>query len=60
MSEKNILKYPEDISKLDIDALEMEIEKGYQDMLAGRVVPVKQAFENIRKSYGLASCDTKL
>lgn len=52
MSEiKNILRHPEDISNLDIDALDIEIKKGYQDMQTGRVMPAKQAFENIRKSY---------
>ncbi len=61
MSEiKNILKHPEDISKLDIEALDIEIEKGYQDMLTGRVMSAKQAFENIRKSYSLDTCDAKL
>lgn len=60
MSEiNNVLKHPEDISNLDIDALDIEIEKGYQDMLAGRVMPAKQAFENIRKSYRLDTCDAK-
>lgn len=61
MSEmKNILKHPEDISKLDIDALDIEIEKGYQDMLTGRVLPAKQAFENIRKSCRVDTCNVKL
>lgn len=60
MSEiKNILKHPEDISKLDIDALDIEIEKGYQDMLTGRVMTAKQTFKNTRKSYRLDACDAK-
>lgn len=50
----------EDRDSLDSDALDIEIEKGYQDMRTGRVIPAKQAFENIRMSYRLDTCDAKL
>lgn len=30
-----------------------ELEKGYVDMASGRTKPVKQAFADIRKNYGL-------
>ena len=33
--------------------LNAELEKGYADMAAGRTKPVKQAFMDIRKDYGL-------
>lgn len=33
--------------------LNVELEKGYADMAAGRTKPVKQVFTDIRKDYGL-------
>lgn len=33
--------------------LEAELEKGYRDMLAGRVKPAAQVFADIRKDYGV-------
>lgn len=33
--------------------LNAELEKGYADMAAGRIKPVKQVFTDIRKDYGL-------
>lgn len=44
---------PMDISKLDTDQLNAEIEKGYADMLAGRVEDVKQGFENTQATLRL-------
>lgn len=42
-----------DISRLREDDMDMEIEKGFQEMLAARIVPAKKAFVNISKDYGL-------
>jgi len=51
------LKLPQprfiDMSKLTPEELDKELEKGYQDMLAGRTVPFKQAFDEIRREHGL-------
>ena len=38
------------LSDAEMDA---ELEKGYVDMKAGRTKPVKSAFADIRKDYGL-------
>ena len=40
-------------SRLSGDEIDAEIEKGYQDMLAGRTVSAKKVFADIRKDYGL-------
>ena len=42
-----------DISELTEEELNAELEKGYEDMLAGRTKPAKQAFADIRKEYNL-------
>ena len=38
------------LSDAEVDA---ELEKGYADMKEGRTKPVKSAFADIRKDYGL-------
>lgn len=52
-NERITIKYLTDISKLSVDEIDAEIEKGYQDMLAGRRVSAKKVFTDIRKDYGL-------
>lgn len=42
-----------DLSQLTAQEFDGELEKGYQDMLAGRTIPVEQAFDEIRKKYSL-------
>lgn len=42
---------PVDISKMSAEALDMELEKGYADMLEGRTKPATQVFSDIRKNY---------
>ena len=44
---------PVDVSGLSEAELNAELEKGYEDMAAGRTKPVKQAFADIRKDYGI-------
>ena len=44
---------PVDMSKLTEDQLRAEIQKGYEDVLAGRTKPADQVFAEIRKDYGL-------
>ena len=40
-------------SALSDEEMDVELEKGYADMKAGRTKPVKSAFADIRKNYGL-------
>ena len=44
---------PVDISRMNAETLDMELEKGYADMQAGRTKNAKKAFSDIRKDYGL-------
>ena len=44
---------PLDMSALSEDELNVELEKGYSDMIAGRTKPAKKLFEDIRKDYNL-------
>ncbi|MCD7732128.1 MAG: type II toxin-antitoxin system RelB/DinJ family antitoxin [Oscillospiraceae bacterium] len=41
-----------DMTKWSKEQLDAEIEKGYQDMLAGRVEPADKVFEEIREEFG--------
>lgn len=41
-------------SYLSVDEIDAEIEKGYQDMLAGRTVSAKKVFTDIRKDWALS------
>ena len=51
------LKLPQekmmDMSKLTEQELDGELDKGYQDVLAGRTKPAGKVFEDIRKDYGV-------
>jgi len=42
-----------DASALTEAQLHKELEKGYADALAGRTLPARSAFEQIRKDYGV-------
>ena len=44
---------PVDISSLTEAGINVEISKGYQDMLEGKVKPAKEVFAEIRKDYDL-------
>lgn len=44
---------PLDLSRLTAQELDAELDKGYQDMLAGNTVPAERAFAEIRKKHGL-------
>jgi DNA-damage-inducible protein J len=44
---------PLDASVLTNAQMDAELEKGYDDMQAGRTKSVKSAFADIRKDYGL-------
>ena len=42
-----------DVSRMGKVELDAVLEKGYKDMLAGRTVPLAQAFDEIRRECGL-------
>ena len=42
-----------DMSRLTPQELDVELEKGYQDVLVGRTEPAGKVFEEIRKDYGI-------
>ena len=44
---------PLDMSAAAQDEINMELEKGYRDMLEGRVRPAADVFSDIRKEYNL-------
>lgn len=44
---------PVDVSKLSAEELSKELEKGYEDILAGRVMDAQTVFDAIRKDYGI-------
>ena len=44
-------QHPLDVKNMTESQLNAELEKGYADMKAGRVVSAKQAFSDIRGSY---------
>ena len=44
---------PVDISTLDEEALNAELEKGFADLEAGRTRDAKSVFDDLRKDYGV-------
>ena len=44
---------PVDMSSLTKEQLDLELQKGYDDVAAGRTKPAVQVFDAIRKDYGL-------
>lgn len=44
---------PVDISRMNAETLDMELEKGYADMQAGRTKSAAQVFSDIRKDYNV-------
>ena len=44
---------PVKVAELTEAELNVELEKGYADMVAGRTKPARQAFADIRKDYGI-------
>ena len=44
---------PVDMSNLSEEQMNLELEKGYADMKAGRTKPAGKAFADIRKDYNL-------
>lgn len=46
-------KKPLDISAITKEELDMELEKGYQNVLEGRVTPAEDVFESLNKEFGI-------
>lgn len=46
-------KEPLNLSDMTAAELSAELEKGYEDMKAGRVKPAKEVFAGIRKDYDI-------
>jgi len=44
---------PVNVAELTQAELDVELEKGYADMVAGRTKPARQVFADIRRDYGL-------
>lgn len=44
---------PVDLSSISEEQLNVELEKGYADIVAGRTRSAKSVFEDIRKDYGV-------
>lgn len=42
-----------DMSKLGAEQLDAQLEKGYEDIAAGRVKPAQAVFDDIRRSHGI-------
>ena len=45
--------HPLELSTLTEDELHAELEKGYADVLAGNVLPAKEAFTSLRGELGI-------
>ena len=46
-------RHPTNINEISQEQINLELEKGYQDMLEGRTRPADRVFSDIRKDYGL-------
>ena len=44
---------PVDISTLDEEAMNAELEKGFADLEAGRIRDAKSVFDDLRRDYGV-------
>ena len=46
-------KKPIDISAITKEELDMELEKGYQNVLEGRETPAEDVFESLNNEFGI-------
>lgn len=51
--EVKLPEHPLDVSRMTVEQLHAELEKGYADMSAGRTKDARQAFADIRRDYNL-------
>ena len=45
--------HPLDVSRMTPENLHTELDKGYEDIQAGRTRPVSEVFTDVRKEYGV-------
>lgn len=46
-------RIPVDISSMTRQEFDFELEKGYQDAVAGRTKPIDEVFESLNKEFGI-------
>ena len=46
--EVKLPEHPLDVSRMTVEQIDSELEKGYAQMNAGQSIPAKQAFDDIR------------
>ena len=51
--EVKLPEHPLDVSRMTVEQLHAELEKGYADMLAGKTKPTDNVFAGIRKDFDL-------
>ena len=51
--EVKLPEHPLDVSRMTVEQLHAELEKGYADIQAGRTKNAGRVFEDIRRDYGL-------
>ena len=51
--EVKLPEHPLDVSRMTVEQLHAELEKGYADIQAGRARPASEVFADIRKEYGI-------
>ena len=51
--EVKLPQMPLDVSKMTKEELDAELQKGYDDILAGRAIPAKQVFDDLHRKYGI-------
>lgn len=51
--EVKLPQMPLDVSKMTKEELDAELQKGYDDILAGRAISAKQVFDDLHRKYGI-------
>lgn len=51
--EVKLPQMPLDVSKMTKEELDEELQKGYDDILAGRAIPAEQVFDDLHRKYGI-------
>ncbi|MCM1508430.1 MAG: type II toxin-antitoxin system RelB/DinJ family antitoxin [Ruminococcus flavefaciens] len=51
--EVKLPQMPLNVSKMTKEELDAELQKGYDDMLAGRMLPADQVFDELHRKYGI-------
>lgn len=51
--EVKLPQMPLDVSTMTKEELDAQLQKGYDDILAGRAIPAEQAFDDLRRKYDI-------